>query len=442
MATLAIPRTYNYWVKPPINMSNEEFQDVIYTPIGPLVQENPIVYHIKGSERYLNTSRFYWYVRGKIRKTGTNGKGTDLEAADDNKIAFCNNIFHTLTKQVKFLINGTDIISSGNYYSFKAYNETCLQANIPEAENSLKLQGFYKDVAANETDITATNTGFTSRAALTNRSKTVEFFSKLNIDFLKQTNHIPPNQSIEIHLYPNTPQFMLQTAEGNVASKPFFQITEARLVIREEIVSPPTYLAHVENWTKAPMMFNYETSSTKILHVPANVLSYNFDTVFNGKIPKKLYLTFCKSGDFVGKYTSNPYFSKPPVSLKNISIFRNGVIVGRQRNYNMSLDEDDSKIIETYCKTIEMALGDLDSVHALMFDSVEFRDNGYFIYSCDFEPASNNNNNLSLEQTGNVSIYLEFDATSAINYECIVTGIFDVETQIAIGGDTIHTFTG
>ena len=442
MVSLAIPRTYNYWVNPPVNMSNEDFQDVIYTPIGPLVQNNPIVYHIKGSERYLNTSRFYWYVRGKIRKTGADGAVTDLVEGDDNKIAFCNNIFHSLIKQVKFLINGTDIISSGNYYSFKAYNETCLQANIPEGMNSLKLQGFYKDIAKVETDVADTNTGFMQRAALTNKSKSVEFFSKLNIDFLKQANHIPPNQNIEVHLYPNTPQFMLQTAEASAASKPIFQIDEARLVIREETVSPPTYLAHVENWTKSPMTFNYETSSTKILHIPANVLSYNYDTVFNGKIPKKMYLTFCKSGDFVGKYTSNPYFSRPPSSLKNISIFRNGVIVGRQRNYNMTLGDADSKVVETYCKTIEMALGNLDPVHGLMFDSEEFREGGYFIYSCDFQPASSNNNNLSLEQTGNVSIYLEFGETSDINYECIVTGIFDVDTQITIGGETIHTFTG
>ncbi|NQY54657.1 MAG: hypothetical protein HRT42_13920 [Campylobacteraceae bacterium] len=285
------------------------------------------------------------------------------------------------------------------------------------------------------------NADFEARAALTDWSKVVELQGNLNIDFLKQSNHTAPGQKHQIMIYQNTPRFMLQTKTNTfaVASNPYFKITEAKLLVRHETLAPSMNLSHLTNWNKEPISFRYETTSTKIINVAAGVSTFHYDSLFLGKIPKMLYISFVKTPDLTGQYMTNPFWSSPENSLTKISIYKNGSLVGRQTPLLLNLADDDARIKEAYRKLIEGVNGDTSK--GLYFSSEDFRNRGFFLYLVDLRSQINPQNDSNFNESGNISITLQYSKVTAHNYEMLVTGIFNVETKITSSHETIHIFT-
>ena len=438
--SISIPTNYDYWVKPIESYSHEQFQESVYTPQDVISPENPLTFNIHGNDKYIAVSRVYLYIRGKIVKR-VNNADVDLTAQEDNSVAICNNMLHSIIKQVKFILNDVDIISSNNSYAHKAFYENVLSSDFYKEKNTLALMGFFNERGLTSATDAAGNTNFEARAALTNGGKMLELQGNLNIDFFKQNNHIPPGQKIQIMIYQNTPQFMLQT-KSNIfaATNPYFKIFEAKLLVRHETLAPSMALSHLSNWNKEPISFRYETTSTKIINIAAGVSNFSYDSLFMGKIPKILYISFIKTPDLTGLYTTNPFWSSPEKSLTQISIYKNGSLVGRQTPLLLNLKDDNIRVKEAYRKLIEGVHGDASK--GFYFSAEDFRKRGFFIYLVDLRAQIDPQNDSNVNETGNISITLHYSKPTTINYEMLVTGIFNVETKITASHETIHTFTG
>ena len=437
---ISIPTNYDYWVKPVESYSHENYQESVYTPQDVISPENPLTFNIHGNDKYIAVSRIYLQIRGKIVNRIDN-EDVNLAATADNSVALCNNMLHSIIKQVKFILNDVDIVSSNNSYSHKSFYENVLSADFYKEANTLSLMGFFNERSLGSATAADGNADFEARAALTNQSRELELQGNLNIDFLKQSNHIPPGQKIQIMIYQNTPQFMLQTknsAAGN--DNPYFKISEAKLLVRHETLSPSMTLSHLSNWNKEPISFRYEATSTKIINIAAGVSQFSYDSLFMGKIPKIIYISFIRTPDLTGRYTTNPFWSSPESSLTQISIYKNGNLVGRQTPLILNLTHNNTRVKEAYRKLIEGVHG--DNAKGFYFSSDDFRNKGFFIYLVDLRPQIDPKNDSNVNESGNISITLNYSRVTTVHFEMMVTGIFNVETKITSSHETVHTFTG
>ncbi|NQY54656.1 MAG: hypothetical protein HRT42_13915 [Campylobacteraceae bacterium] len=112
--SIAIPSNYDYWVSPTDNYSHENYQESVYTPQDVINPENPLTFNIHGNDKYIAVSRIYLYIQGQILKRNADNTESNLTAEDDKSVALCNNMLHTIIKQVKFILNDVEIISSNN----------------------------------------------------------------------------------------------------------------------------------------------------------------------------------------------------------------------------------------------------------------------------------------------------------------------------------------
>ena len=67
--------------------------------------------------------------------------------------------------------------------------------------------------------------------------------------------------------------------------------------------------------------------------------------------------------------------------------------------------------------------------------------NRLFFYAANFQPDTENDDHISLEDNGNIDIQVKFGEALQEAYEMFVTGEFDIRTEINSARNVLHTFS-
>ena len=135
---------YDVFSYPAVDLSTEDSQEVAHNPIQS--GTNPILFEVDGNSDYIDLFNTFLEFLVKVQDSA----GANM--VDDRRNA-CNNMFHTMMKQITFKINGTIVTPQTNEYAYNAYIETLLDYNCEQKSSVLANTVWSKDTSGQMDDL-------------------------------------------------------------------------------------------------------------------------------------------------------------------------------------------------------------------------------------------------------------------------------------------------
>jgi hypothetical protein len=287
--TYALSSQLDLFRGPVKQVSQEKNALVPHYPLTTL-SGGPIEFDVPPSPMYTDLSETRLYIKCRIV---TNA---DANLADDATVYPVNMMFHALFSKVDVLLNGRLITQSADTYPWKAALETLLNFGKDAKESQLSSIGYVKD----EIDASDNNTGKAKRK----RTKEFELIGPLHVDLFFQEKYLINGVPMRIKLTRTTPSFCLE-ADGNDTFK--LNISQAILYVRRVKVSPTVEIAHAKAIEKCNALYPMHNTELVIVPVTSGLRTVTKDTLFAGRIPRKLVIAMISSDSYNGTTSSSPF---------------------------------------------------------------------------------------------------------------------------------------
>ena len=287
---------------PPTMTTMEDTQWTDYHPIASLDSHHaPIEFVIPPqTENYTDLSKTYLYLRCRILQAGV---GNDLEA--DKKVAPANNFFHSMFSSIDLYLNNKLVTSNMDTYPYRAYLENLFSFGSDVKQNQLKAGEFwYQDETTKFRDWESE--AIKARMAAVARSKPFELMGRLHLDLAMQEKYLPNGIEIRLRLNRASPQFCLMVGEDD-AYPSVVKIDVAKVSVRT--VQLLQAITNDLNQTIAQKQakFPIRRVEVKTFTINAGLRSKIEDHLFQGQLPKRLFIGMVTNEEFNGSYASNPF---------------------------------------------------------------------------------------------------------------------------------------
>ena len=379
---------------PPTQTSVEQGEWKRYKPVASISSDAPLEFHVTGSsEEYTDVSQTFLFVVVKL----TQGTGEDL--TDDIKAVPVNNFMHSMFSEVGVYLNQKLITSNTNLYPYRAYMHMLLNYNESAKSTQCQCALWYPDTAGQFDTLGATNAGYASRTALTEKSKVVQMMDRLVSDIFLQQRYIPNGVDIVIKLSPAKPSFCLMSATADVR----FTILDATLYCRKVKLNPSVMLGHTSALQKQEYKIPISRVEMKSATIPSNVQSKTVSNLYLGQIPVRIIVFFVSNTALNGNGKHNP-FNFNHFDLCELSLH----VDGRQiPSTPLQPDYENGQYIEAYLSTFTgTGLMFKDDGHCITRAAYP---NGYCLYAFDLTPdLSANDCHWTLRKSGAVNIEVRF----------------------------------
>ena len=283
---------------PPTMTTMQDTQWVDYHPIASLDSYHaPIEYSIRPhTEFYTDSSQTYLYVKFRILKE----TGEDLDA--DSKVYSVNNLFHSTFSGIDLYLNNKLVTKNSDTYPYRAYIEYLFSYGSDVKENQLKAAEFwYEDEPKKFEDIT--DGAITARGTPVGRSNVVELQGRLHLDLAMQEKYLPNGKEMKLRLSRSSPRFCLMADE--CPSK--IKIDTAILTVRYVQLLPT--IANDLNQTIAQHNAKLPIRRVEVKTFTIGTgLRSKTDHLFQGQLPKRLFIGMVSNEGFIGSYATNPFF--------------------------------------------------------------------------------------------------------------------------------------
>ena len=225
---------------------------------------------------------------------------------DQVSVAPVNLAFHSLWKQVDFIINDVLVSSSQDTYSYRALLSTLLSYSNNVKSTWLKhMEGFRWDDPGkyDSAENSALDWGAKYQAL---NGNVFELKSKLHIDMTLQDRLLPNGTEVKIVLTRSNPEFFLMSFEPS--AKPYTVILEAASVdVRRVKLAPEEQIRLEKVISTHGATYPVNHVITKSFTVSSGTSTIELDNVFTGQLPSKVFLGLVKNAAFHGSYSLNPY---------------------------------------------------------------------------------------------------------------------------------------
>jgi hypothetical protein len=412
---------------PPTQTSVEDgVWDTIHPHSG--YQENSVMrFDIPGTNtNYIDLSQTLLFLKVKME----NGKSADHKEALDKSIGVCNNLFHSLFQQIQISLNNSPVENTNQMYAYRAYLENLLTYDKESKEQLLAGNLWVKDAGAEHkvsgafvinqdkgfiyttTADEKVNNGFVKRGKLFINKNTVELVGKLHCDMTNINRYIINNVNIQIALTRNKPMhYML----GKDAKDIFLKITDARLFVRRQNISPAVMLAHAMALEKTTAKYPIKRVVVQPIAIPGNMGSkFNLQKIAVGVMPSRVVVGFVSTKGFDGDIEANPF------NFQNLNITELQLKVSSKPvpySTAMKLDFEANNYHEGYYSLFKNIR---EAPHDISYDEYK---NGNTLFAFDLTPDLCSSDHYSLLKDG--SLDLEVTVKKEINYA--TTAIFYME---------------
>ncbi|MEW8546194.1 MAG: hypothetical protein AB2693_21965 [Candidatus Thiodiazotropha sp.] len=395
----------------------QDSQWIDYHPIASLDSfQAPIEFVVPGhTEYYTDLSQTWLYLKFRILKED----GSNVET--DAKVGPVNNFLHSMFSGIDLYLNNKLVTNSMDTYPYRAYMENLFSFGSDAKENQLKASEFwYEDTAAKFEDFTTKS--IKNRIAAVKLSKAVELQGRLHLDLAMQEKYLPNGVEIKLRLNRSSPRFSLMAESYPCKVK----IDTAILSVRNIQLLPA--IANDLNQSIAHQSAKYPVRrvEVKTFTIGTDMRSKVEDHLFQGQLPKRLFIGMVSNEAFNGSFDTNPFFFQH-FNLSKLDVSYDGHSV-----YGKAFEPkfDMNQYLRSYM-SLYQALGSQNQLQTCNIDYDDYK-GGYCFWGYDLTPDQGadqshlhpiKTGNLrlefqfasKLEQTINVIVYAEFDSLIEIN---------------------------
>lgn len=382
----ALNESLDLFSVPATQVSIENTQTTIVTPdhIGNVIEIK--IPSLDGY--YLDLASCFMKLVVTIKKSSK----TALAAGD--KVAFVNNIFDSLFKQVDVFFGTTLINNADNNHAHKAYLYHLLNTTPQTASNYMTSQGFIKDTSSQMESTAAANEGFTKRKELTAQSKDLELIGRIRHGIFEQPRFLIDGVDVKLKMTRNSDDFCIHrvTAKTGVVV-----IKSVEFHARQVKIADAVLLAHKDVLAKTPAKYPYTRLEMSDHSFPAATTTIQKD-IISGILPTRIVFGFVNTSNYNGHAEKNP-FNFINCSITNMSVNINGhQLNGREFHFDF---EEDNGNLEGFIGLFE-SLGKWDTETPFTIERDDYK-NGYTLFGFDLTPDKTHGC-FQLERSGTVSL--------------------------------------
>ena len=310
-------------------------------------------------------------------------------------------------------------------YPYRAYLENLFSFGSDVKQNQLKAGEFWyqdetgKFVAFDSEPIKA-------RMAAVAESKPLELMGRLHLDLAMQEKYLPNGIEIRLRLNRASPQFCLMVGEDD-AYPSVVKIDVAKVSVRTVQLLPAITNDLNQTIAHKQAKFPIRRVEVKTFTINAGLRSKIEDHLFQGQLPKRVFIGMVTNEEFNGSYASNP-FRFQHFRLSKLDVTCDGHnIYGRPFEPNFN----DDQYLRSYM-SLYQALSSQNQVQNCNISLQDYKD-GYCFWGFDLTPDQGaDQNHLHPLKTGNLRLELQF--ARALDYTLNVIVYAEFDNLIEING--------
>lgn len=374
-----------------------------YRPITSISNNGPIEFVVSGSsgDEYIDLARVNIHVQAKI--TVPRPAATASNANPAVPVVSCvNNWLHSMFSQVEVYLNQKCITPPNNCYPYRAYLETLLNYSDESKRTKISTNLYSDDTPGHMDDITAANSGFTTRRSYTSEDKIVDLYGPLHCDIFNVDKFLLSGVEMTIKLQRAKDAFHLFGVENSGAS---FEIINAELYVRKAKISSSVVLGHTRALAVASAKYPINRVDVKAITIPAGSTSKCMDNCYLGTLPQRCIIGFVDTAAFNGDIKLNPFHFKHN-NMINLSTFLDSTPVPSKP---FVCDFENNIFVRAYNSLFEGCnINNDDTSNNITRQAYA---NGYTLIAVDLTPdLAASSDHLSHARTGSLRIEVQFAA--------------------------------
>ena len=397
----------------PIDITSLESNYAKFYPQSPLSdQYSPLVFLVGSTEnQYVQFSDSFLYLR--VRILGASGAQITTGAYSPSF-----DFFASVFSGIEVEQNSTLISTTATLYPYRAHIVKLLTFGYGTKASVAKEELWYEDTLQDKFD--TTNAGFKERMTLAAQSAPFEVVGKLSESLFEQGRFTLPEVTTKILLRRSLPEFCLEIGVGGPTSINY-EIMNAVFFVRRHIVSESVLVYH-HNLLASGHNLQYPVNhfSMRAFNIKSGSTSVLSETLFRGRIPSYLFITFVSTEALQGSLTKQcfnlQHFDVSQISAKidgNSSVYES-------LKFNFSENE---YILGYHSLLSALAPGQNHGISKDLYKA------GQFLVCLGISPNNSLYRNV-LEREGSIQIDLSFRTALDKAITCIVVGRFQGNIQI------------
>jgi hypothetical protein len=310
----SITNALDFFQIPPTNVS------VSSAKVSEILTSNPLTdtpYHFKihSSQNYIDLSKCYLLTEFRIRKK-IGGVWTNLPA--NEKVAPIQLIGNTFINNMRISINGREIFNSNSLMAYKSYFSHELSYSMEAKNSHLNAAGYHGDNG----DTLEGGAGFDLRTKLFEKSRTIQFISKIDADLFCQPLYLISHCEIDIEILPNHTKFLVIAPDAVDTDEYEFEVMNCKLYVKKVDLMDGLSLDIARKLEMKPARYAVRKSMMKSLFISQGRFEFNAN-LFMDQIPRRIILGLVSNEDYLGHIKKSP-FNFQPFDVREISIIANG----------------------------------------------------------------------------------------------------------------------
>ncbi|KAF7639687.1 hypothetical protein Mgra_00001011 [Meloidogyne graminicola] len=395
----AITNALSFFETPNTNVSVSSSSVIELLTLNP-VNITPYHFKIHASTNYIDLAKCYIFTELKITKEDKDGKLVSLEATDN--VACCQLIGHTLWKNCRISINGTQIFEGNSLMAYKSIFDYELTYPQGVKNSYLSAAGYYDDG-----DINLKGVGFETRKSLFSSSpqNSAQFIAKLDVDICNQPRYLVNQCEVDIELLPNDSNFLLIAPNNINKIKYHLEVLACKLYVKKIELMDSLAFDISKKLEMKPARYPMRKTSLKSLFISENRTEFNAN-LWADQVPRRVILGMVKNIDFVGSQDAHP-FNFQHFDLRDISITAGGITFPAAP---YSLDFPKGKFCRIF-HDMQEAIGYAGSLESNGISMERFSSGGYCILAFNLTNSQEDNGpeTFDLIKNGTTSIKLTFN---------------------------------
>ena len=395
---------------PPTMTTMQDSQWMNYHPIASLDSyQAPIEFVVPShTEYYTDLSQSYLYLKCRILKPD----GSNVDSG--KKVSPVNNFFHSMFSSIDLYVNNKLVTSNMDTYPYRAYLENLFSYGSDVKDNQLKAGEFwYEDEPDKFDDLTHANVK--ARAKPVAESKSLELQGRLHLDLVLQEKYLPNGLEFRLKLNRASPQFSIMSDTPVV-----LKIDSAIFSVRYVQLLPATASDLNQSIARSPAKFPIRRAEVKTFTIGTGLRSKIEDHLFQGQLPKRVFIGMISNEAFNGSFDTNP-FNFTHFDLSKLEVTCDGHnVYGKAFEPNF----DDDLYLRSYLSLFQ-ALNSPTQMQNCNIDIEDYK-SGYCLWGFDFTPDQGaDQGHLHPMKSGNLRIELQFTQSLPATMNVIVYAEFD-----------------
>ena len=243
----------------------------------------------------------------------------DSEEEEVARVAYVNNIMHSIFSNVEVYMNNQQIYNFNGLYAHKSYISNNFKAAISEYKGVLHREGYDDEQVPEDISNHIPDPLFTRRMKLLSRPDGFMLYGNLGIDFFSASELLYPNMKIRLRLIKARPNFYMISDNPNVS----LGVVDCSLYTRRIALKDDYHKKRMDMLAYAPVEYKYLETLANIFIIPARQNQFIQENISNNAPIRRVAIAMNTNFAFTGSFTENLFWYQP-FDLRQIRILRGG----------------------------------------------------------------------------------------------------------------------